>query len=190
MKRSMFVLLLLPFVLPSCRTIAPPPVGDAEDCEWVKPDGDASQFTLAETEVEGVKVSAPLECKWGSQYIKLQGSGSRQLMLAAEMPESAESCRDIPKDDASCPQVQVDHFVTDVWLKLSDAGIYTLGAGRGPCGTTDGPYDAWNYSIGISDWSRADEAVRIVAAEMAKWKIGNHVGVAVRNAYCGTPDTE
>ncbi len=177
-------------LLTSCRSVPPPPMGDAQDCEWVKPEGEPAQFTLAAQSIHGVAVAAPLECKWGSQYIKLTGSGTRQLMLAQEMPESKDSCRQIPKTDDKCPQIQVDFFVAAAWHRLSDAGIYTSGAGRGPCGDVEGDYDAWNFSIGISDWSRADEAVQIVAEEMEAWKIGNHVGVAVRNAFCGTPATE
>lgn len=193
MKQAMLLfcaLVPLSMGLTSCRTVAPPPVGDEDDCEWVKPEGDPSAFTLAGSESDGVSIAAPLECKWGSQYIELRGSGTRQLMLAQEMPEGAEKCRQPPKGPDKCPQIQVDFFVASVWHKLSDAGIYTLGAGRGPCGDVEGDYDAWNYSVGISDWSRADEAAQIVAAEMARWGIGNQVGLAVRNAFCGTPATE
>lgn len=182
-------LVLLALMAASCRTVPPPPVGDADDCEWVKPDGEPAQFTLASQTVNGAAIAAPVECKWGSQYIELRGSGTRQLMLAQEMPEEAERCRQAPKSDEQCPQIQVDFFVAAVWHKLSDAGIYTMGAGRGPCGDAEGAYDAWNFSVSIADWSRADEAVTIVATEMERWKIGNQVGVAVRNAFCGTPET-
>ena len=169
----------------ACQT--PAPVTSDEDCEWIKPDGEPAQFTLAGQPVGGVKVAEPIVCKWGAQYIELRGSGTRQLVLASEMPKEGEKCTSAPIDPNACPKVQIDHFVASVWPKLSDANIYIIGAGRGPCGE-DGPYDAWNFSINISDWAKADEAVRLVAAEMERWSIGNQVGVAVRSAYCAKPE--
>lgn len=183
-------LLMIATCLLSCRTPAPPPLGDTADCEWVKPDGEPSQFTKAGAQLGGVTVAEPLECKWGANYIELRGSGTRQLVLSRELEEGAERCKTAPKNAEQCPQVQVDFFISAVWHKLSDAGIYTTGAGRGPCGDEDGGYDDWNFSVNISDWSRADEAVEITAAVMEQWGIGNQVGVAIRSAFCGTPDTD
>lgn len=184
MVRLLLCVLILGAV--SCRTAAPPPLGDEEDCEWVPPDGEPSLFTLAGQTLGAVSVAEPLECKWGARYIELRGTGARTLVLAQELPKGAQRCTQAPRGE-ECPQIQVDFFVAAAWNRLSDAGIYTVGAGRGPCGDAEGAYDAWNFSIGISDWTRADEAVRIVAEEMEKWGIGNQIGVAVRNAYCGKP---
>lgn len=181
----------LPFILIAAFAIActtpSPATNDEQDCEWVRPDGDPQQFTLAGQALGGVKVAQPLECKWGAQYIKLTGSGTRQLALIHEMPPEGEKCMGPPSEPGACPVVQVDHFVANVWPQLSNADIYVIGAGRGPCGE-DGSYDDWNYSINISDWAKADEAVRIVAAEMERWSIQNQIGVAVRSAYCGRPE--
>lgn len=174
----------------SCRTTPPPPLGDTAECDWVHADGEASQFTHGGTKVGQVAVAEPVECKWGANYIELRGEGPHQLVLARELPADAKRCKAAPKSDEECPQIQVDFFVSAAWHKLSDAGIYTVGAGRGPCGEETDSYDDWNFSISISDWARADEAVAIVAAEMEAWGIGNQVGVAVRNAFCGTPATE
>jgi hypothetical protein len=165
-------------------------MGDALDCEWAKPTGDPSQFTLGGQTLGGVTIAAPDACTPDSHYIELRGSGTRQLVLAQELPEDAKKCRKPPEDPEACPQIQVDFFVTSVWQKLSNRGMMTVGAGLGPCGDHTGGYDDWNFSVGISDWERADDAAKIVAEELDRWQIGNQVGLAVRNAYCGKPEEE
>lgn len=182
----MRTLIITALLSAGCMTPTAPTIDD-EDCEWIKPDGEPQEFTLGGQPVGAVKVAQPLECKWGARYIELEGSGTRQLVLSSEMPRDGERCTQAPDDPARCPKVQVEHFVASVWSRLSDADIYIIGTGRGPCGE-DGPYDAWNYSINISDWSKADQAVKIVAEEMERWSIGNQMGVAVRSAYCDRPE--
>ena len=188
--RLIILLAMISSIGLSCRTSAPPPMGDTIDCEWAKPVGEPSQFTLGGQSIGTVSVAEPDECTPDSHYIELRGSGTRQLVLAQELPEGAKKCRKPPTEPDMCPQIQVDHFLTAVWQKLSNRGMMTVGAGLGPCGDPEGGYDDWKFSIGISDWERADDAARLIADEMEKWDIGNQVGLSVRNAYCGAPEEE
>lgn len=184
MRLSLLVSLTTLFTM-SCQSSSTP-VPTGEDCEWNRPAGEPEQFTLGGQDLGGVTVAESRECgKWGARYIEVRGSGTRRLMLASEMPDGSQKCTEAPEDPDACPQVQIDHFVAAVWPQLSEAGVHAIGTGLGPCGE-EGSYDDWNFSIAISDWSKADQAVQIVADEMKRWSIGNQMGVAIRSQYCSS----
>ena len=63
-----------------------------------------------------------------------------------------------------------------------------IGLGIGACGhmKAGSQFDDWNYSVAVSDWSKADVAVATVRSELARWGLGHHFGVTVRAVPCAT----
>lgn len=179
MKPRTTVLLLLILMSSACRSVTPVP--DSE-CEEAPPTGKPGAFTLAGSDLEGVVIAPAQECP-GGHYIRLDGSGERQLVLRRELSGADIACANDPSA-MECPKIQVDAFANAAAARLADEKIVATGFGLGPCGDADQGYDEWNFSIAITNWRKADDAARLVAREMVEWNVGNRFGVAVRPKTC------
>jgi hypothetical protein len=176
------IICCLAVLLCACRSVTPVP--DSE-CEQLPPEGQPGAFTLAAQTLNGVTVAPAQECPEG-HYIELEGPGERQLVLRRELTGADLACANSPAA-VECPKIQVDSFANAAIARLADQDIPSGGFGLGPCGKANQGYDEWNFSIAITDWTKADDAVRIVAHEMVEWNVGNSIGVAVRPRICAVP---
>ncbi|MDC0744950.1 hypothetical protein [Polyangium mundeleinium] len=165
----------------------PPRALAAEDCPDAIVKGQPSQITLVPS-AEGVSFEPPKTCRGQypdapQYYIRVHGHGTRRIDYSKRDPNE---CDTPDADPVACPKV---HYMA---IGLSVLGAMTKalgernanGLGLGACADGSGPLDQWNLSSSIQDFRHADEALRIIDAELRRWNIGDDWGLSVSGIEC------
>jgi hypothetical protein len=66
--------------------------------------------------------------------------------------------------------------------KLGQNNADTLGLGA--CAQSSAPLEQWNVSSRVHDFRHADEALRIIDAELRRWDIGDDWGLSIAGIDC------
>jgi hypothetical protein len=155
-----------------------------------RPVGTSKQFRVPANLPAGVEIHSPLDCEFGSAYIRVKRlKGDRKLDIDHQKGALHTGCHELPKnanDLSLCPIVNSFALLHKVYEQLRRAGITTVGTGLGPCGRIGDDYHAWNLSVAVLRWEDAARAVRLLAELMTKYDISGYLGVAVSGYGCGT----
>ncbi|MDI3286648.1 hypothetical protein [Polyangium sp. 15x6] len=165
----------------------PPPPLAAENCPGAMVKGQPSQITLVSS-AEGVSFEPPKTCRGSypdapEYYIRVHGHGKRRIDYSKRDPNE---CDAPGADPVACPKV---HYMA-IGMSALGAMRKTLGKmnahtlGLGACADSNAPLDQWNMSSRISDFRHADEALRIIDAELRRWDIGDDWGLSITGIEC------
>ncbi|TKC93002.1 hypothetical protein [Polyangium fumosum] len=165
----------------------PPRALAAEDCPVAIVKGQPSQITLVPS-AEGVSFEPPQTCRGPypdapQYYIRVHGHGTRRIDYSHRDPNA---CDTHDADPVACPKV---HFMA-IGMSVLGAMKKALGEmnadtlGLGACADASGPLDQWNMSSSIHDFRYANEALRIIDAELRVWNIGDDWGLTIRGIEC------
>ncbi|MDI3288707.1 hypothetical protein [Polyangium sp. 15x6] len=167
----------------------PPPPLAAEDCPVAIVKGQPSQITLVSS-AEGVSFEPLKTCKGSypdapEYYIRVHGHGKRRIEYSSR---GGNECDAPDADPVACPNV---HFMAiggsvlgAMRKKLGELNAHTLGLGA--CADSNAPLEQWNMSSRIGDFRHADEALRIIDAELRRWDIGDDWGLSITGIVCTT----
>jgi hypothetical protein len=183
-----------PLFCPTARAPAAAPAAPLpSDCGQDGPLGTSDQLTIEPGAYSGPRIDPPEYCHCDGDgfssgaYIRVHGSGTRRLVMAAEGLERG-ACQEPPPSNAPedvCPVVTADAIFNAVFARLTSEGVPANGIGLGVCGRPEGfDLDAWKDSVGVNDWKFADAAVRAVDEELKRWGAGGSLGVSVRGIDC------
>ena len=149
--------------------------------------GQPSQITLVPSP-EGVSFEPPKTCRGSypdapEYYIRVHGHGTRRIDYTHRDPNA---CDAPDADPVACPKV---HFMAiGVWVlgamkkTLGEMNADTLGLGA--CADSNAPLEQWNMSNRIHDFRHADEALRVIDAELRRWNIGDDWGLSISGIDC------
>lgn len=145
-----------------------------------------NQYPLAAGAMLGaVRVAAPLICEQEWAYIRVERLTGTRRLGTAQLPDGGfqEGCTTFPKaagDSSQCPVIDHKVLLNSAFKQLRSEGVALNGNGLGPCGNSEGGYDAWNMAIGVVHWKDAQLAVERLAAMLNSYDLKGFVGVAVK----------
>ncbi|MDC3988932.1 hypothetical protein [Polyangium jinanense] len=166
----------------------PPPRLAATDCPEARVKGQPSQITLVPS-AEGVSFEPPKTCRGQypdapQYYIRVHGHGTRQIDYSRR---DLNECDAPDADPVACPKVHFHAFSLSVHGAMQKAlgEMSVEGLGLGACADpSDAPSPQWNWSSRIHDFRHADEALRIIDAELRRWNIGDDWGLSIGGFDC------
>ncbi|WNG32534.1 hypothetical protein F0U61_02120 [Archangium violaceum] len=191
-RQTSFVLVLAFAAITGTSSCAPPdsPPAPSDPRLCNGPLGTRAQLTTPIGATEGPRIDEPLECSKGSNgmdkgaYIRIHGHGTRRIVMTNAAGE--QTC--VPPRGAKsdvCPEVPAHEVADEIKKRLQARGIVVNGIGEGVCAQPLGDDDeAWDYSVGITDWKDADAAVSIVDGVLREWGIGDYFGISVWGMSC------
>ncbi|UQA55974.1 hypothetical protein [Polyangium aurulentum] len=183
--RNPLLLLVASAALIGCGP--PPPPSAADDCPSSIVKGQPSQLSLVSS-ADAVSFDPPKTCRGSypdapEYYIRVHGHGTRRLDYGRR---DANECDAPDADPVACPKVHFMSFGVSVLgamrAKLGEMNADTLGLGA--CADSSAPLDQWNMSARIHDFRHADEAIRIIDAELRRWNIGDDWGLSISGIMC------
>jgi hypothetical protein len=148
--------------------------------------GNRSQLTAA----PATDVST---CDGGrSYYVTVHGKGTRHIDYSIQPKANfilSGPCDQVGADLAQCPTVTLQAFAWSV----HDAMVAKLGRnadsiGVGACATFPVTGPGGHTSTSIHDWTYANQAVQIVADQIARWDLADDYGVNLRPSDCDVAD--
>lgn len=159
----------------------PPPPSAAESCPSAIVKGHPSQISLVSS-ADGVSFDPPKTCRGSypdapEYYIRVHGHGTRRLDYSRR---DTNECDAPDADPIACPKVHFSSFGKAMLARLG-------GPGLGACADASAPLDQWNISPRIHDFRHADEALRIIDAELRRWNIGDDWGLSSSGIKCVSP---
>ncbi|MDI1446999.1 hypothetical protein [Polyangium sp. 6x1] len=158
----------------------------ADDCPSALVKGQPSQITLVSS-AEGVSFEPPKSCRGSypdapEYYIRVHGHGKRQIDYSKRDPNA---CDAPDADPVACPKVHfmaIGSSVLGAMKKALGENADTLGLGA--CADHNVPLDQWNMSSRVHDFRYADEALRIIDAELRRYDIGDDWGLSISGIEC------
>ncbi|UQA55973.1 hypothetical protein [Polyangium aurulentum] len=179
--RNHLLLLVASAALIGCEPPPLPPRSAARSCPSAIVQGHPSQISLVSS-ADGVSFDPPKTCQGlypdaPEYYIRVHGHGTRRLDYSQREPNEC----DVPDaDPVACPKVHFSAFAKAMLPRLT-------GLGLGACADASAPLDQWNISPRINDFRHADEALRIIDAELRRWNIGDDWGLSIIGIPCVSP---
>lgn len=161
-----------------------------------QPGGSRAELSIPPHATSGPQVEEPISCDGGfSHWIRIHASGGARSLdpnfRSMPMRRSKGPCDSASADPVTCPKIALDVFTEAVLAALHErfnglaAERYT---GIGVCGDARAGFGSWNTAATVHDWHDADEAIRIIDAEMKRWGLRDDYGLVVTPLHCVTLD--
>lgn len=159
------------------------------------PHGSIDQYPLAlGGQIDDVSVAVPIMCEHESAYIRIERANGARRIGTARRPNGGfdEGCLELPDPSSPatvCPVIAPRALFGVVVKTLRERGTLVNGTGLGPCGDSRGPYESWNLSVGVVDWSVAHQAVQLMADLLRQYDLAGYIGIAVTGIGCSDADS-